>query len=178
MALTAITVSNTDHFAKGGVKTLTLAEYGSTTELAYTASTNSVAATGLVLGAAGDTAIIDFEKETAKLTVSGTQEKGMMLFTVSIEAYIPNIKGASLVSLQQLVGKALIGKADFWSGSTYIVGLDNVFGTGFGAAGTTTDFPLFLESIEADSGAALSDQNGVTLKLTAVQGTLPIEVLS
>ena len=61
----------------------------------------------------------------------------------------------------------------------YIVGVDNVLGTtGDAATGTGmnylySDFALFIDSIEYDSGAALTDKNGATLRLTSVQGTEP-----
>ena len=108
------------------------------------------------------------------MTVSGSQEKGLMMFTVSIECYIPKIDNTRFKGLQAMVGQALAAKVEGWDDTSFVVGFDGVLGDeNGGSAGATTDFPLFLESIEADSGAALADQNGVTLKLTAIQGALP-----
>lgn len=64
----------------------------------------------------------------------------------------------------------------------YIVGVDQILGdVGPSASGSGnylySDFALFIDSIEYDSGAALTDKNGATLKLTAVQGTAPKRVV-
>tara|TARA_R110002020_G_scaffold304726_4_gene520543 strand:- start:1121 stop:1651 length:531 start_codon:yes stop_codon:yes gene_type:complete len=172
MALSAITVANTDHFAKGGIKKLTLGVYDGTTLIDINTAEQTAVNSTLVLGA--DSQVIDFEKETAKMSVSGSQEKGLMMFTVSIECYIPKIDNTRFKGLQAMVGQALCAKVEGWDDTSFIVGFDGVLGDeNGGAAGATTDFALFLESIEADSGAGLADQNGVTLKLTSVQGALP-----
>lgn len=65
----------------------------------------------------------------------------------------------------------------------YIVGVDQILGdTGSAGDGAGmnllySDFALFIDSIEYDSGAALTDKNGATLRLTAVQGTAPKRVI-
>lgn len=172
MALSAITVSNTDHFSKGGVKKLTLATYGGTTLIDVSATEHQVTESSFVGGA--DEVVIDFEKETANMTISATQERGLMMVTVSIEGYVAKIDDEKLKALQAMVGQALNGRVDTYDGVDYVVGFDNVLGNdNGGSAGATTDFPLFLESIEGGTGSALADGTGLTLKLTAVQGELP-----
>jgi hypothetical protein len=172
MALTPIAVTSTDHFSKGGIKTLTLSIYDGDTNISLAPSTR--VATVTAQGASPQ--VVEFEKETGKITVSTSQERGLAMSTIGIEGYIPNITTSHLVSLQSLVGVCMNAKVLDYNGVTFLVGLDNVLGEGLGSVGTTTDFGLFLESIELDSGAALSDGSGATLKLTAVQGELPYTV--
>jgi len=168
MTLLAISVENTDHFAKGGVKALTLGTFDGT------ASFTAAADHEVTYTAAAAVVTVGFEKETCKITSSTSQEKGLAMTTVSIECYIPKISGVKYKSLEALKGKTLYAKADLWDGDSFILGWDSVLG-GTGTAGT--DFGLFLESIESDSGAALADQNGVTLKLTGIQGEEPRTVV-
>lgn len=171
MALSnAITVLNTDHFSRGGIKTLQLAEPDASTT--FTDDSDGTASSGVLAGSG--IVEIDFEKETAKLTVSASQEKGLALYTVSIEAYIPKCSGAKFKALSDLRGKMMVARCTMWDGIDFMVGYDFTLGKAFGGA-DVTNFGLVLESIEADSGAALSDQNGVTLKLTSVQGEPPYE---
>jgi len=172
MALTPIAVTSTDHFSKGGIKTLTLCVYDADTNISLAAATRI--ATVTAQGATPQ--VFEFEKETGKMTVSTSQERGLAMTTIGIEGYIPNISTAHLVALQSLVGVCMNAKVLDYNAVTYLVGLDSVLGEGLASTGTTTDFGLFLESIELDSGAALSDGSGVTLKLTAVQGELPYTV--
>ena len=170
MALTAINVLNTDHFAKGGIKTLRLAVPDANTS--FTDDTDGTASGGVLAGSG--IVEIDFEKETAKLTVSASQEKGLALYTVSIEAYIPKCSGAKFKALSNLRGEMMVARCTMWDGIDFMVGYDFTLGKAFGGT-EITNFGLVLESIESDSGAALSDQNGVTLKLTSVQGEPPYE---
>ena len=165
MALLTIAVSNVEHFAKGGVKTLSLGTYDGTASMAAAAN-HTVTHT-----ASADVVVIDFEKETCKITSSTSQEKGLALTTVSVEAYIPKMDNTRFESIQAMTGQAMYANAELWDGTSWILGWDDILGS----AGTT-DFAFFLESAESDSGAGLSEQNGITLKLSGVQGELPREV--
>lgn len=172
MALTAITVLNTDHFEKGGIDTLTVGEYDGTTLFDTSAADGTVVNSTLVQGAS--TQILSFDKETANMKVSSSQEKGLMIHTVTIEGYVPNIKLTTLVALENMRGKPLNALVKMYSNVTYLVGYDPELGSGDGGAGTTTLYPLVLTGIEIDSGTALVDANGATLTFTAVQGRLPL----
>jgi len=167
MALTAIEVINTDHFAKGGVKILSIGTYDAT------ASMTSAANHTVTHVPAADVVIIEFEKETCKFTSSTSQEKGLAMTSVSVEAYIPKLASLTFLAIEAMKGEAMYAKVELWDGVSYILGWDAVLG-GEGVLGT--DFALFLESVEADSGAALADQNGVTLKLSGIQGEEPRQV--
>ena len=172
MALTAITVANTDHFVKGGIDTLTVGEYDGTTLFDTSAADGTVLNSSLVQGAS--TQILSFDKETANMKVSSSQEKGLMIHTVTIEGYVPNIALTTLVALENMRGKPLNALVKMYSNVTYLVGYDPELGSGDAGAGTTTLYPLVLTGIEVDSGTALVDANGATLTFTAVQGRLPL----
>ena len=172
MALSAITVANTDHFVKGGIDTLTVGEYDGTTLFDTSAADGTVLNSSLVQGAS--TQILSFDKETANMKVSSSQEKGLMIHTVTIEGYVPNIALTTLVALENMRGKPLNALVKMYSNVTYLVGYDPELGSGDAGAGTTTLYPLVLTGIEVDSGTALVDANGATLTFTAVQGRLPL----
>ena len=172
MALSAITVANTDHFVKGGIDTLTVGENDGTTLFDTSAADGTVLNSSLVQGAS--TQILSFDKETANMKVSSSQEKGLMIHTVTIEGYVPNIALTTLVALENMRGKPLNALVKMYSNVTYLVGYDPELGSGDAGAGTTTLYPLVLTGIEVDSGTALVDANGATLTFTAVQGRLPL----
>ena len=56
----------------------------------------------------------------------------------------------------------------------YLVGWDNILGVEGTGNYKYSDFCMFLNSIEFDSGAALADKSGATIKFSCVQGTAPI----
>jgi hypothetical protein len=125
-----------------------------------------------------------FAPEQSTLTVSTAQENGLALHTCSIEGFIPNLSATEFGALSELVGKALMGIATLnvkasASKVELLLGWDNILGdqtTVSSAPHITSKFALFLESIEATSGSAMSDDVGATIKLTAVQGELPRQV--
>jgi len=166
MAIASINVANDQQFAKGGVKSITLALVGAGSQ-APVVSTEGVAS-----GSIGTSTTINFEKESAKMTVSMSKGDGLSLYNVSIEGYIPKVSG-SLMEILHSYAKSdgLIGKVSNYDGADYLVGWDNVLAT----STTSTDFPLILESMEADTGAALQDQNGVTVKFSCVMATPPAQ---
>tara|TARA_R100001443_G_scaffold117233_1_gene140671 strand:- start:5345 stop:5938 length:594 start_codon:yes stop_codon:yes gene_type:complete len=122
--------------------------------------------------------------EKSKMTTNATQEKGLMLYTITLELSF-DYDGDLLTELNSYRGKALGAKvtvnnkgannsdeADTATANSYLVGLDAI--TGF-TDGTYwfTDYALFLDSIEADTGAKLADGTMCTAKFTAVQATPP-----
>jgi hypothetical protein len=167
MALSSIPVVNNDHFSYGGVKKLEIA------------STFTVAVTDDLIATATLTSpkLIEFEKESSKMSVSSSSnDSSFRGYNVTIEGYIPKMKRADLVALQQMQELEFVTRVYMWDAASatesYIIGWDNV--TSDNAA--TTRFGCKVESVELDSGAALSDQNGVTLKLSCVMGQFPGQI--
>jgi len=163
------------------------------------------------------------EREKSKLTYSVNQEKGLAMYTISLELYVPSVTADIHNRLESFRGEPLhavvkmqdkfeadgtLETDDLGDGqettatgvakAEYLLGWDNATGTvgaeaalaindtsGFtaGASGSLagyfySDFCLFLDSIEFDSGAAITDKSGATLKFTSVQGSAPIRLIS
>lgn len=167
MAITEILVNNADHFAKGGVKKLEIASYSDGGQNLVQANV----ATNVVSGTLGTTVVtVEFEKESASMSVSSTSELvGMQTHTITIEGYIPDISRAKLDSLQKLLDDPLVIKVYSWDGVEYLVGWEN--DSSF--SGGHTEFPAVLSSLETSTGSGLSDQNGCTLTFTCTQVNLP-----
>lgn len=129
-----------------------------------------------------------FAPEQSTFTVSTSQENGLALSTCTIEGFIPNLTLTELKGLQNLIGKGLMGVVKLNAGGSgaqteLLIGWDNILGDttavtvdGSNVTHLTSKFALFLESIEATSGSAMTDEVGATVRLTAVQGELPRQV--
>lgn len=166
MAISAINVTNDQHFAKGGVKYMEIAKNG--------AGAQVVSAAGVASGSIGTVVVVQFEKESAKMSVSMSKADGLTLYTVSIEGYIPKVLGTTLEQLHEFSKEdGLKAKVYCYDNlaKPFLVGWDNVLAT----TAAYTDFPMVLESIEADTGSALQDTNGYTVKFTSVQATPPAQ---
>lgn len=165
MALTAISVGAADHFGKGGVKSIEVASYAEGSQnITYTAATNVAA------GSIGTGRVIEFEKESANMTISSSSELvGLSVSTITIEGYIPKITNDKLESLQSLLDAPLVGKVTTWDGVVYLVGWEESTAT----SASSTEFPMVMSGLEVATGSSLSDQNGCTLTFTCKQVHLP-----
>jgi hypothetical protein len=159
---------------------------GSTTNgLACTlaASDSAVTVTGVTLPTSKVN--VKTHAEKSKMTTSATQEKGLMLYTITLELTF-DYDDELLGELNSYRGKALGAKVTVnnkgannsdeavpaLTAVSYLVGLDKITGYTDGTY-YFTDYALFLDSIEADTGAKLADGTTCTAKFTAVQATPP-----
>lgn len=161
------------------------------------------------------------EREKSKMTYSVTQEKGLAMYTISLELYVPHLTTDIHDRLQSFRGEPLHAVVTMYdkhetaipyetddagdgqeaaptsaglANAQYLLGWDGACGTigadasdainadaGFDASTDLdgyfySDFCVFLDSIEFDSGAAMTDKNGATLKFTSFQGSAPIQL--
>lgn len=175
LSLAGIPHLNTDAFAKGGVKQISLCKIQDATGISVNATTHVGAVTQ------SSAVVVDFERESAKMSVSLSKSDAVSTYTISIEGYCNKIEKAKLAALEALSREQLIGVVEFWDGyssaaggsvanaNKYLVGWDRLSST----SSNDTDFGLELSGIELDSGSALSDTNGVTLTFSCVQAQMP-----
>ena len=158
-------------------------------------------------GMAGTEVVLKCEREKSKMTYSVNQERGFPTHVITLELYVPHLALNIYHKLSSGLRTAYVGMVimndkfeqaspfetdDNTNNETtpssadlkqarYIVGVDQILGDVGPTVGSHnhlySDFALFIDSIEYDSGAALSDKNGATLRLTAVQGTAPKRVI-
>jgi hypothetical protein len=164
MALSSISVLGADHFAKGGVKYMTIDTVANSSGMSDSDGAGAVTMSSAVT--------VYFEKESASMTISNTQSNALTTHEISIEGYIPDITKTKLQQLQELQTEPLIAQVHTWDGVNYLVGWDSVTATDAG----NTDFPLLLQTVEANTGSGLSDQNGVTLTFSCTAGRTPATI--
>ena len=181
MAISSVEVINIDHFAKGGLKFLEIAEVGATgCSLAVDNSDSS--ATGVLSSASAQIHSFEFEKESAKMTVSVQRTDSLNLYNVTVEGYIPKISKGRLRSLEAVMKapNGFFAKAYLWEDydegtgvntEPYLLGFDNTLAV----SNSQTDFPCVLESLELDSGSALADVSGCTVKISCTMAHFPAQ---
>ena len=181
MAISSVEVINIDHFAKGGLKLLEIAEVGATgCSLAVNNATQT--ATGVLSSNSNSIHSFEFEKETAKMSVSVQRTDSLNLYNVTVEGFVPKLSKERLLSLESVMRapNGFFAKAYLWddySESTgtnteaYLLGFDNTLAV----SNSQTDFPCVLESLELDSGTALADANGITVKISCTMAHFPAQ---
>jgi len=181
MAISSVEVVNIDHFAKGGLKLLEIAEVGAT-GCTLAVNNDTQTATGDLSSAANQIHSFEFEKESAKMTVSVQRTDSLNLYNVVVEGFVPKLSKERLQSLESVMKapNGFFAKAYLWedynesSGNNtdpYLLGFDNTLAV----SNSQTDFPCVLESLELDSGTALADANGVTVKISCTMAHFPAQ---
>ena len=186
MAITdGLAIGCGDLQATGGIKRVLIREWNST------GSPDDI-----ILGAAGAhtvTSIMDsagtnstwgvFENkiETPALVVSGTTEKNVSTYECSVSFNLPKMDLIKTNRLQEFTGKCLMVLAEDTNSDWFVLGISNTL-TGSdgnldpataGDTGTRQQTFAKLGTIEGGSGAAFSDENGLTVTLTCTQFELP-----
>lgn len=186
MAITdGLAIGCGDLQATGGIKRVLIREWNST------GSPDDI-----ILGATGAhtvTSIMDsggtnstwgvFENkiETPALVVSGTTEKNVSTYECSVSFNLPKMDLIKTNRLQEFTGKCLMVLAEDTNSDWFVLGISNTLtgsdgnldpATG-GDTGTRQQTFAKLGTIEGGSGAAFSDENGLTVTLTCTQFELP-----
>ena len=146
MAIEKISVVHSDLERRGGLKHLGVCLFSDISAVAFDSSANHTISTITE----ANVKLFELKQGTGSLTSSGTKEGGTIMFEHTITAYIPNMSDTHL---------------------TYVVGLSNKYSL----TGDIANDQMYarLSGVEAATGAALGDENGVTLTFTAMSGELP-----
>ena len=186
MAITdGLAIGCGDLQATGGIKRVLIREWNST------GSPDDITLGGA--GAHTVTSIMDsggtdstwgvFENkiETPALVVSGTTEKNVSTYECSVSFNLPKMDLIKTNRLQEFTGKCLMVLAEDTNSDWFVLGISNTL-TGSdgnldpstaGDTGTRQQTFAKLGTIEGGSGAAFSDENGLTVTLTCTQFELP-----
>ena len=169
-----ILVDCADLNAVGGVRQIIL------TDLDNIATVLPVAYAGGVLTSVLSTAAwarFENKQGMAAMTISGTKENGATKYEVGVSFYIPNCDGTHLSALKALESACPVAIVELFSGTKFIVGWSYTYQNQAegGAPWIRSQNYANLTSIEGGSGTAITDENGVTVTLTATQWELPLE---
>jgi len=116
--------------------------------------------------------LFDLKQGTGSLSTAGTKEGGTIMFEHTVSFYVPNISSAHLSNLETLVNENLVVYCQDYNGAKYIVGVSDAYKL---EDSTTGNIQMYarVSAIEGGTGAALGDENGVTVTITCSAGELP-----
>lgn len=190
MAITdGLAIGCGDLQATGGIKRVLIREWNSTDTAGDFNDQITLGGTGAhTVTSIMDSGGIDstwgvFENkiETPALVVSGTTEKNVSTYECSVSFNLPKMDLIKTNRLQEFTGKCLMVLAEDTNSDWFVLGISNTL-TGSdgnldpstaGDTGTRQQTFAKLGTIEGGSGAAFSDENGLTVTLTCTQFELP-----
>lgn len=116
--------------------------------------------------------LFDLKQGTGSLSTSGSKEGGTIMFEHSVSFYVPKITTAHLSNLETLLNENLVVYCQDYNGGKYVVGVSEAYQLDDSTTGNIQMYAR-VSSIEGGTGAALSDENGVTVTITCMSGELP-----
>lgn len=169
---TGLGVVCADLQSTGGISQILLRSWETADAVTYGATgTHSI--TNIQSG--GDAAwfVYEFKNETPALTINATKENGSTAFECGLSFYIPNMDLAKNNEFQEMLNECMMGLVLDTNGNWWVLGASELYANEDVAAKSQTY--LNLASMEGGTGAAYSDENGLTISLMARQFELPRE---
>lgn len=157
----------------GGIKQICLRSFASDDAVLYDNGVGKHDITSITQGG-GSTAnwfVFEFKNETAALTINATKENGSTAFECGLSFMIPQINNSRMHELQTMLNTCMMAIIVTTNDEKLVVGASQKY--------ANEDVPsknqtfLNLASMEGGTGAAYSDENGLTVNLMARQFELP-----
>jgi len=170
---TGLGVTCTDLQATGGIKQILLRSWVDTDAITYGAAGSHDISSIQSGSPAADAQwfVYEFKNEMPSLTINATKENGSTAFECALSLMIPKMNKARFDELQNLLSTCMMGIIVDTNDEKFVIGASEKYANEDVAAKSQTF--LNLVSMEGGTGAAYSDENGLTINLTARQFELP-----
>ena len=171
---TGLAIDCTDLQATGGIKQILLRSWAAGDTIGYGGTgvhtITSIKDTG---GTDADWGVYEFKNETPALTINATKENGSTAFECGLTFMLPKIELAKFSELQGMLNECMMGIANDTNGKYFVLGVSEKYANEDVASRSQTF--LNLSGFEGGTGAAYSDESGLTVTLMARQFELPRE---
>jgi len=168
MAIENLSIAHSDLERRGGLQYVGIGLLSGASAVTFD---NSNAHT-VSYTAASALELFDLKQGTGSLSTSGSKEGGTITFEHTVSFYVPNCSSEHLRALESMRNEHIVVVAQGYDGNKYCIGLSQAYGLEDSTLGNVQMFAT-LSSIEGGTGAALGDENGVTVTITCMSGELP-----
>jgi hypothetical protein len=172
---TGLAIGCTDLQSTGGISQILLRSFATGDACTYDNSAGNHAISSIVdTGASTATwYVYEFKNETPTLAIAATKENGSTAFECTLSFYIPSMDNAKFHELQALLNECMMGIVVDTNGNNWVIGLSELYANE--DVLTRNQTYLNLSGMEGATGAAYSEENGITVTLVARQFELPRE---
>ena len=183
-----LTTTCTNLQSSGGIKTVFIREWnfkqsdGSTApDMIATLGTGTITSIADNGGSTSTWGVYETKLETPALSVSGTSVGNANTYECNLTFNLPQLDLAKRNSITDLQGKCLQVMMLDTNGTYFVIGISGTLTGGDGGLdlpaashiGTRPQTFARLSAVEAGTGAAFSDETGLTVTLTCTQYELP-----
>ena len=173
---TGLAIDCTDLQATGGIKQILLRSWAAGDSVSYGTSTHTITSIVDSGAATADWGVYEFKNETPALTINATKENGSTAFECGLSFTLPRMEVGKFNAIQDMLNACLMIIAVDTNDKAFVLGVSEKYRNESVAERSQT-FGQFA-SAEGGSGAAYSDENGVTISLMARQFEMPREYIS
>jgi hypothetical protein len=169
---TGLGVVCADLQATGGISQILIREWATADVVTYGIGT---AHTITNIQSGGDSAwfVYEFKNEVPAMTITATKENGSTSFECGLSFMLPNIDATKFEELKNFENACMMGMVLDTNGNWWVLGASAKYANEDVQAKSQTF--LSLTGFEGGTGAAYSDENGITINLMARQFELPRE---
>jgi len=158
--------------ATGGIKQILLRSWAPTDAVVYGNDAGEHDINSILTGSsAAAWFVFEFKNETPAMTINATKENGSTAFECGLTFMLPRINNTRFAELQEMLNTCMMGIAIDTNGTAMVLGVSEKYANEDVASKSQTF--LNLASMEGGTGAAYSDENGITVSLMARQFELP-----
>jgi len=170
---TGLGVTCADLQATGGIKQILLRSWAANDAVTYGAAGTHSIVSILETAADANWFVYEFKNETPALTINATKENGSTAFECGLSFMLPRLELSKNNALQSMLNECMMGMALDTNGQWWVLGVSQLYANEDVASRSQTY--LNMATIEGGTGAAYSDESGVTVSLMARQFELPRE---
>ena len=169
---TGIGVVCTNLQSTGGIKQILLRSWANTDAVLYGNDPGEHDIDSILeVAADANWFVYEFKNETPALTINATKENGSTAFECGLSFMIPQMEAATFHAVQDMLEECMMGIAIDTNDNAWVLGVSEKYANEDVAAKSQTY--LNMATIEGGSGAAYSDEDGITVSLMARQFELP-----
>ena len=147
----------------GGIKQICLRSFASGDAVTYSNAAGKHDVTKIVDSGSSTATwkVFEFKNETAALNITATKENGSTVFECGLDFMIPQINNVKMHELQTMLNTCMMAIIVTTNDEKLVVGLSEKYGNEDVLSRNQTF--LNLSGMEGGTGAAYSDENGLTI---------------
>jgi len=168
-----IAIGCADVQASGGIKHILLRSWATGDAVVY-ANGAGVHGISSLKDTGGSTAtwyLYEFKNETPALTINATKENGSTSFECGLSFMLPKMDSDKFHELQNMIDSCLMAIAVDTNGEAFVLGVSEKYQNE--KVNSRNQTFLNFSGFEGGTGAAYTDDNGLTVSLMAKQYELP-----
>ena len=162
----------------GGISQIFLRSWAADDEAVFVNTAGTSHSISSIVDTGGTTAdwfMFEFKDEVPTLAVAATKENGSTAFECTLSFYLPRMNDTKFAVLQEMLTQCMMGIVVDTNDNKYVIGVSEKYSVGGSenASLSRSQTYLNLASMEGNTGAAYSEENGITITLMARQFELP-----